>query len=333
MLGLQAAGGVDQHQISALGLGGADGVKHHRRRIGISRGVGHHGDTAALTPDRHLLHSRGAEGVGGGDQAAVAAAHGEIGQLAEGGGFAHPVHTHHQPHIEATTLRRQQLSAAGLDWRIEQGLELLLEEADTLGRLHHFFVEALAQGIEHLIGGLHTHIGTEQEALEIVKHLGGEGIVAEVVEQLGDKTATGFLHATPQPAEPIDLLQGDVVELAALGGKHLRRPGEVVVEGTELWCGLVGGWRCRRSEGRRGPRCGWRRRRRGTHRLGRLDGALQQLLLPLGPLGCGLLQQGESWGLRCGRNGWHGRGCTRIRNRRPRRRLGRQLLYASGGRR
>ena len=100
MLGLQAASSIDQHQLSALGLGSTDGVVDDCRWIGIGAGIGDHRHLAALTPHLHLLHRRGPESISSSNQAAVAAAHRQIGQLAERGRLAHAVYPHQQPHVE-----------------------------------------------------------------------------------------------------------------------------------------------------------------------------------------------------------------------------------------
>ena len=219
MLGLEATGGVHQHELGALGLGRADGVVDHGSGIGIGARVGDHRHAAALPPDLHLLHGGGPEGVGRGDQAAVAAAHRQVGQLAEGGGLADAVDPHHQPDVEPLPLGGEQGNATGGDRFVQQATQLLLEEPDAFGRVHRLLVEALPQGLEHLIGGLHAHIGAQQGGFEVVEHLGGERIVAEAIEQLGDEAAPGLLKAAAQTTQPVDLLQGDVVELAALGGR------------------------------------------------------------------------------------------------------------------
>ena len=100
MLGLQPASRIHQHQLSALGLGSTDGVVDDGGRIGIGAGIGDHRHLAALTPHLHLLHRRGPEGVSSSDQAAVAAAHRQVGQLAERGRLTNAVYPHQQPHVE-----------------------------------------------------------------------------------------------------------------------------------------------------------------------------------------------------------------------------------------
>ena len=221
MLGLQASGRVHQHEVETLGLGGADRIEHHRRRIGIGRGIGHDRDPTAVAPDPHLLNGRGPKGVGSGDQAAVATAGGQVGQLAQGGGFADPIHPHQQPDVEPVALGGEQGTATGANRRLKQLLELVLKEANAFAGIHHLHIEALAQGPQGLVRGLDADIGAQQQGFQLVQRLRRERIVAQVGEQLGDEIAAGFLEAAAQPAEPIDFLEGHLVEAATLGRQHL----------------------------------------------------------------------------------------------------------------
>ena len=271
VLGLQPTSRIHQNQLGALGLGCTNGVKHHGSWIRIGAGIGNHRHIAAITPNLHLLNGRGPEGIGRRNQTAVATAHGQVGQLAQGGGFAHPIHAHHQPHVEAIPLGSQQGMGTGLDRLIQDAAELFLQETDPLAGVDHLLIEAFSQGFEHLVGGLNAHIGPQQGAFQVIEHLGGEGVVTKVFKQLGDKPLAGFLQALAQARKPINLLKGNLIDPFALGGQHLRRPGEGVIKSTELGLRGRGVWRT----------ISWRC-------LGRLGGS--NGLLAFHPLGRGLLQ-------------------------------------------
>ena len=183
---------------------------------------------------------------------------------------------------------------------------MVLEEANAFTGIHHLHIEALPQGPQGLVRGLHAHIGLQQQRFQVVQHLRRERIVAQVGEQLGDEIAAGFFQPTAQAPQPIDLFQGHLIGAPALGRQHLSGPGEIGIKGAELgfgvtaW-GLAWGGRNRGFRGDGGaPGAGsggrWRRRGGCTDprsRRGRwfIDRQGQQLPLALGPLGRGQLQQ------------------------------------------
>ena len=119
MFGLQPPGGIHQQQIRAFGARRTNGIENHGSRISVGCGIGHHRHIAALSPHFHLLHGSSPEGVGSGNHGAVTASHRQIGELAESGGFADPIHPHHQPDVEAPALWRQKLKATGLNGLLE----------------------------------------------------------------------------------------------------------------------------------------------------------------------------------------------------------------------
>ena len=88
---MEAAGGVDDDDVGAAGLGGADGV------VGYAGGVAahfllHDGHADALAPDDELLYGGRTEGVGGAEHDAQSGLLELVGELADGGGLAHSVH-------------------------------------------------------------------------------------------------------------------------------------------------------------------------------------------------------------------------------------------------
>ena len=73
-----------------------------------------------------------------------------------------------------------------------------------------------------LIRRMNPGISAEQKRFEIIEDLWGEGIVTQVLEQPADKPLPGFLQAAAESTQPVDLLQGDVINTTSLGGQHLR---------------------------------------------------------------------------------------------------------------
>ena len=65
-LGVQAAGGVDDHDVGAAGAGGVDRVEDDRARVGALVAADQLG-AGALGPRLELLGGGGAVGVGGGE--------------------------------------------------------------------------------------------------------------------------------------------------------------------------------------------------------------------------------------------------------------------------
>ena len=66
-LGVQAAGGVGEHEVEVAGAGPLDGVEHDGARV-AALVAAHDLDTGPLGPRRQLLGGGGAERVGGGQQ-------------------------------------------------------------------------------------------------------------------------------------------------------------------------------------------------------------------------------------------------------------------------
>ena len=116
---------------------------------------------------------------------------------------------------------------------VEDGAQLLLKEAQTLGGIHHLLVEPLAQGAQGPVGGLHPNVCPQQGGFQTINHLGRKRVIAQVVEQLGDQALAGFLEALAQTSQPVDLLKRDLINPLALGREHLSGPGEGGVESAQ----------------------------------------------------------------------------------------------------
>ena len=92
---VQPPGGVDDGHVEVFLLS----VLH--RFVGHGGGVGVHPLAVEVAPhpfrpNLQLIHGGGPEGVGRTEHHAVAALLELVGQLPDGGGFTHPIHTNHQ---------------------------------------------------------------------------------------------------------------------------------------------------------------------------------------------------------------------------------------------
>ncbi len=92
---LEPPSGIHQQEFGVARLGGGDRIKHHRSRIGVLPWVGNHLHPRSLPPNLHLLHRRRPERIRRRNQTTIVGFHGKVGQFANGGGFACPVHAGH----------------------------------------------------------------------------------------------------------------------------------------------------------------------------------------------------------------------------------------------
>ena len=104
---MQAARRITDEHIHISGLGGGDAIIHHRGGVG-ALGVLYHLAAYPFRPDAQLLTGRRPEGIRRTQQHLFALALQPIGQLADGGGLAHPVDADHQHHA-GLGLRHQRL--------------------------------------------------------------------------------------------------------------------------------------------------------------------------------------------------------------------------------
>jgi hypothetical protein len=106
-------GGVGEHQVGALRGGRLDGVEDDGAGV-AALGAAHEVGTGTTRPGLELLGGRGPERVARGHHHLVAVAHQALAELADGGGLAHAVDAHEQPHVGATVVEAQGRSVT---WR------------------------------------------------------------------------------------------------------------------------------------------------------------------------------------------------------------------------
>ena len=115
---------------------------------------------------------------------------------------------------------------------------MIFEQVDGFTAIHHRFIHATTQQIEHLVSGFHSHIGLQQQGFDVIERGLRERVITKVFQQGGDEVLAGLLHAAPQAAQPIDLFQRNLISLASLSGQHLRRPQEILIKLAQLGFGL-----------------------------------------------------------------------------------------------
>ena len=95
---MQTAGGIDEHDISAVGFCALQCVESDAGRVG-SHLLLDDGHAHAVAPDLYLLYGSSPKGVGGTEIYFLSGLFELISQFAYGCGFADTVDTHYQYHI------------------------------------------------------------------------------------------------------------------------------------------------------------------------------------------------------------------------------------------
>ena len=167
------------------GLGGGNGVEHHRRRVGslmLPDDI-HPGPSG---PDLQLIRCRRTEGIRRAQQHLFPVVLHLMGQLADGGGFAHTVDADHQN--DAGLGGKLQLGVAHIQHLHQNVLQGLPHLVGTFEMLHiHLFPELL-HGLHRRV---HAQIRQNQALLQVVIK-----IVVNAMEARKNP-AQGILEALP----------------------------------------------------------------------------------------------------------------------------------------
>ena len=172
LLVVQPAGGVADDDIAAPGLGRGDGVKHHGSGVGplLVFDKGHPGP---VRPDLQLLDGSGPEGIRRPQDDGLALSLQAGGQLADGGGLAHPIDADDQDDGGL---------GAGVEFIVplehfrNNGLQLPHDEAGVGDAL---FLDLLPQLVADVLGGIHAHVPHDQQLFQLLEKLLvnlGEGV-------------------------------------------------------------------------------------------------------------------------------------------------------------
>ena len=182
----QASRGIRQDDIDPARTGGIDGIEHHGGRVaGL---LGDHGDAVPFAPGGQLLAGRGAEGVAGGEQDALALALEMLGQLADRGGLAGTVDPGDHDH--------EGLVAAGIHGLLQWCQQCLQSPGQCGAQLRRRLqLVALDAGLEfgqQPLRGFDTAIRHQQRRLQVVQQL---VVDLRPAEQFGQRRIKGFAGA------------------------------------------------------------------------------------------------------------------------------------------
>ena len=161
-LGLQATGGVDEHDLDAVVLRLLDGLECDGCRVLAGMLRPHDLRSAALGPVRELLDGGRAEGVGGADDDAATVVGEELRELADGRGLADAVDTDDE-HDRGTVAQEQgrvEFDQAFLEVFAQHPLEV-----DRVGGA--VLRDAGAQVLDDRVGDVGAEVGRDQGVFEV----------------------------------------------------------------------------------------------------------------------------------------------------------------------
>ena len=92
---MQTTGGINQYHIGIIGLGRTECIEGHTGGIGTHLLLDNR-NTYALSPNAQLFNGSGAEGISGTQIDLLTGLLELIGQLTDGGGLTHSIHTYYQ---------------------------------------------------------------------------------------------------------------------------------------------------------------------------------------------------------------------------------------------
>ena len=190
---VQAAGGVDKNDIGPLGNGAFNGVEGDGGRV-RARGLLHNLRTGTLRPHGELLHGRSAEGIRRSNHHLFPLPFQQGRELADGGGFPHPIDPHDQHHVGLLA------KVEGLHRTFVRTDQVRYLVPDNGGKLLHVHVLVLLHPllyvVDELEGGIYPHIRTEQSLLQGIQdgivHL---GLTHDGPPQLLEEVQVGFFES------------------------------------------------------------------------------------------------------------------------------------------
>ena len=169
---MKAAGSIDNHYIHIIGLGRLERIESHSGRVG-AQFLLHYRHSGTFTPHIELLHGGGTEGIGGAKHHLIAGSLELRSEFADGGGFAHTVHTHHHNHVGMMTLGHSEILVGRFVGVFgKKSAYLIAEQTVKLRRIHILVVRhTFLQAFDNLKRGVYAHIGGDENFLQVVEHL------------------------------------------------------------------------------------------------------------------------------------------------------------------
>jgi hypothetical protein len=192
----QAARGIDNQHVDALGRRLFDAVEHDPGRVAAFL-AGDHRSIDALAPDPELLDRGGAERIAGGEQHAIILFLQPMPELADRRRLARAIDADDEDHVGP----RKTPHLQRLGDRCEDLFYLFGEN-----RAEAAFVEALEPLLRDRLAdparSLRAKVGGNQRLLDVVERSGIESSPAGETGQVVGDPIGGFLEAAAQAVEP-----------------------------------------------------------------------------------------------------------------------------------
>ena len=162
---------IDEHHIGIVGNGRTDRIISHRGRIATHLLL-HYWHTNTFAPDTELLNGSCTECIGSTKIDLLTSLLELIGQLADGGGLSHTIHTHNEYHVGLMVGR--QLEAFGIVRVVlcQQVGNLFTQDAIEFCCINIFIASHTSFNLlDNLQGCIHAHIRGDEHLFEIVQDL------------------------------------------------------------------------------------------------------------------------------------------------------------------
>ena len=198
--GMKPACRVDDHHVEVATPGRLQRIESHGGGVGTMLLLDHR-HVRALGPDVELFDGCGAERVGSAQKHGVPGLLVAVGQLADGGGLAYAINTHHHNDVRLLGQRRVEVSGT-LGRVVEQepghlvaddGVEFFGRDVGVLGHMRFDELDDLERGRDADVAG-------DEDLFEGVEGVFIDGVLAahEPVE-LSEKAGPGFFESLFEP--------------------------------------------------------------------------------------------------------------------------------------
>ena len=158
---VEASGGVADEELSTEAFGFFVAVEADSGGVAVLRAFDE-GDLEALGPDLELFDGRGAEGVGGGQDDAVALVVEEVGEFGGGGGFAGAVDADHEEDFRASV----GVGKEGRDFFGELGADVVAGDLEDVFAVE--FAALGAEGVDDFEGQAGADVTGDEGGFEFV---------------------------------------------------------------------------------------------------------------------------------------------------------------------
>ena len=168
---VQTSRSINQHHIRIVGLSTRDGIKCHTGRIGALLLL-HDRHAHSFAPDTELLHRRSAESVSSAQIDFLARLFVLMRELANGGGFAHTIHTHYHNHIGFAWERVGKIKhLSGIILRQKRSHFIHQNSIQLTGTKILITLHTLLNTFDDTEGSLHAHIRRDERLFQIIQDI------------------------------------------------------------------------------------------------------------------------------------------------------------------